>query len=139
MRSTKALDRQRCSGRDMAAEGRTKLRYRDGILGIDLYAQIVPMDGYLLAVTVTDQAPWKAFAPSSRDTGPQGVDYTCERCYEDFTSFARACPRCESAPCPECARCGCTPQVTERQCSSCFVLHPLAMYTGGSPRCDDCS
>lgn len=121
------------------ADGHTKLKYRDGILGTELYAQTAPMDGYLLAVTVTDLAPWKAFAPSARDTGPQGVEYTCERCHEDFTAFTRACPRCQSAPCPDCGRCGCAPQVTERQCTSCFVLHPAAMYTGNSQRCDDCS
>ncbi|KIF67149.1 hypothetical protein HY68_36220 [Streptomyces sp. AcH 505] len=120
------------------AEGHTRLKYRDGLLGAELYAQTAPMGGHLLAVTVTDLAPWKAFAPTPPDTGPQGAEYTCERCLEDFTSFDRACPRCQSAPCPHCKRCGCAPQVVERQCTNCFVVHPAAMYTGDNSRCDEC-
>ncbi|SCD55518.1 hypothetical protein GA0115240_114410 [Streptomyces sp. DvalAA-14] len=42
--------------RARAANGRAQARYRDGILGQELYAQTAPMDGYLLAVLVTDLA-----------------------------------------------------------------------------------
>lgn len=37
--------------------GRTQVRYRDGILGRELHAQTAPMNGYLVAVLVTDSAP----------------------------------------------------------------------------------
>ncbi|MBT2508525.1 ImmA/IrrE family metallo-endopeptidase [Streptomyces sp. ISL-98] len=120
------------------AQGQTRLRYRDGILGEELHIQTVPMGGYLLAIAVTDLAPWKRFAPSSRDTGPRAVDYTCAHCGEDFVSFAAPCTTCEAAPCPECGRCDCASRVAERQCPGCFVLHPAAMYTDGSDRCRDC-
>ncbi|MGW0566003.1 ImmA/IrrE family metallo-endopeptidase [Streptomyces tauricus] len=120
------------------AEGRGRLAYRDGILGDELYLQTAEMDGYLLAVAVTDLAPWKAFAPSVRQTGPEPVDYTCAHCGEDFASYTRACTRCESAPCPDCGRCGCDRKVPERQCTTCFIVHPTAMFEGVGNRCRDC-
>ncbi|MFF5390456.1 ImmA/IrrE family metallo-endopeptidase [Streptomyces sp. NPDC013012] len=120
------------------SEGRGRLAYRDGILSEELYLQTAEIDGYLLAVAVTDLAPWKSFAPSARQPGPEPTEYTCAHCGEDFTSYAPACARCESAPCPDCGRCGCDRRVSERQCSSCFVVHPLAMFDGASGRCRDC-
>lgn len=125
------------SGRGRA-EGRGRLTYRDGILGEELYLQTAAMDGYLLAVAVTDLAPWKTFAPSVRGNGPEPAAYTCAHCGEDFTSYARACARCESALCPDCGRCGCDRKVPERQCTACFVVHPAAMFDGASSRCRDC-
>ena len=94
--------------------------------------------GDLVAVAVTDLAPWKSFAPSVRHNGPEPADYTCAHCGEDFVSFARVCTRCESAPCPDCGRCGCDRKVPERQCTACFVVHPAAMFDGASSRCRDC-
>ncbi|MGR6919805.1 ImmA/IrrE family metallo-endopeptidase [[Actinomadura] parvosata] len=52
------------------AAGRTRLRYRDGIQGEELHAQVVPMGGYLLLVAVTDRAPWLDFTPPSPAAGP---------------------------------------------------------------------
>lgn len=121
------------------AEGRGRLAYRDGaVAGEELYLQTAVMDGYVLAVAVTDLAPWKSFAPSVRHNGPEPADYTCAHCGEDFVSFARVCTRCESAPCPDCGRCGCDRKVPERQCTACFVVHPAAMFDGASSRCRDC-
>ncbi|MFJ2716861.1 ImmA/IrrE family metallo-endopeptidase [Streptomyces sp. NPDC087437] len=121
------------------AEGRGRLAYRDGAFaGEELYLQTAAMDGYVLAVAVTDLAPWRTFAPSVRYNGPEPASYTCAHCGEDFTSFARACARCESAPCPDCGRCGCDRKVSERQCTACFVVHPAAMFDGASSRCRDC-
>ncbi|MFB7808554.1 ImmA/IrrE family metallo-endopeptidase [Streptomyces virginiae] len=120
------------------SEGRGRFAYRDGILGEELYLQTAEIDGYLLAVAVTDLAPWRSFAPSARQPGPEPTEYACTHCGEDFTSYAPACTRCESAPCPDCGRCGCDRGVSERQCSSCFVVHPLAMFDGASDRCRDC-
>lgn len=129
--------RNALSGRGHA-EGHSRLAYRDGILGDELYLQTAEMGGYLLAVAVTDLAPWRTFAPSARQPGPEPADYTCVHCGEDLTSYAPACARCESAPCPDCGRCGCDRKVSERQCVSCFVVHPLAMFDGKSTRCRDC-
>ncbi|SED84053.1 hypothetical protein SAMN04490359_2143 [Streptomyces griseus] len=39
------------------AQGRTQVRYRDGILGRELHTDTAPMDGYTVAVLVTDSAP----------------------------------------------------------------------------------
>ncbi|MEY2226495.1 ImmA/IrrE family metallo-endopeptidase [Streptomyces sp. BF23-19] len=120
------------------SEGRGRFAYRDGILGDELYVQTAEMGGYVLVVAVIDLAPWRAFAPSAIRTGPEPVNYTCDHCGEDFSSYAPACAQCESAPCPDCGRCGCDRKVSERQCISCFVVHPLAMFDDTNTCCYDC-
>lgn len=121
-------------------EGRGRLSYRDGILGEELYLQTAEMGGYLLTIAVTDLAPpWASFsALRPADRAPEPTDYTCAHCGEHFASYAPACTRCESAPCPDCRRCGCDRKVSERQCTACFVVHPLTMFDGANARCRDC-
>jgi hypothetical protein len=121
------------------AEGRTRVRYRDGIGGQELYVQVAPMGGYLVAVLVTDLAPWRAFAPSAPRSGLDVPTYICEPCDQEFESYAPVCTRCRIPPCPECGRCGCPSPVAERLCPGCFTLHPPRMYADGSDRCLNCS
>ncbi|MFE6868803.1 ImmA/IrrE family metallo-endopeptidase [Kitasatospora sp. NPDC057692] len=121
------------------ARGQTRVRYRDGILGRELHTDIAPMDGYLVAVLVADSAPWRAFTPPTLDTGPQSLEYICANCDEEYRSFEPACPRCRVPSCPECGRCACPSRVAERQCPSCFTLHPSRMFSPGSDRCLNCA
>ncbi|WP_327321084.1 ImmA/IrrE family metallo-endopeptidase [Streptomyces sp. NBC_01210] len=121
------------------ADGRTQVRYRDGILGRELHAQTAPMNGYLVAVLVTDSAPWRTFTPPTKDTGPQAGEYICEHCDEEYRSFDPACPVCRVPNCPECGRCSCPARVSEHLCQGCFTLHPPAMFADGADRCLDCS
>lgn len=113
--------------------------YRDGIEGQELYVNIAPMDGFLVAVAVTDHAPWEQFSAPSRDTGPSARPYTCENpgCSEEYTSFEAACPSCRIPKCPECRRCSCASATSERRCPTCFMMHPPAFFDGD--RCLDCS
>ncbi|MFD9865001.1 ImmA/IrrE family metallo-endopeptidase [Streptomyces alboflavus] len=120
------------------AQGLTQVRYRDGILGRELHTDTAPMDGYLVAVLVTDSAPWRAFTPPTRDTGPQSRDYICANCDEEYRSFDPACQRCRIPPCPDCGRCACPPCVPEHLCPGCFTMHPPAMFRAGSDRCLNC-
>lgn len=122
------------------ATGRTRLRYRDGILGEQLHAQVVPMDGYLLVVAVVDSAPWETFSLPSRDTGPIGTGWICEQpdCGHEFRSFGTRCARCQAPMCPRCERCRCAPRVRERRCSGCFQVLPVRLFAGTSSRCRDC-
>ncbi|MFF7903659.1 ImmA/IrrE family metallo-endopeptidase [Streptomyces sp. NPDC007920] len=121
------------------AQGRTQVRYRDGILGQELHAQTAPMGGYLVAVLVTDSAPWRTFTPPTKDTGPQAREYICEHCGEEYRSFDPACAVCRVPRCPECGSCACPARVTERLCPGCFIRHPPAMFADGADRCLDCS
>ncbi|MEU0990913.1 ImmA/IrrE family metallo-endopeptidase [Streptomyces sp. NPDC005953] len=121
------------------AGGRTQVRYRDGILGRELHAQTAPMNGYLVAVLVTDSAPWRTFTPPTKDTGPQAGEYLCEHCDEEYRSFDPACSVCRAPNCPECSRCSCPARVTEQLCQGCFIRHPPAMFADGADRCLDCS
>jgi hypothetical protein len=131
------IDRARAAGG--RSQGLTQVRYRDGILGRELYAQTAPMDGYLIAVLVTDLAPWRSLAPSTLDTGPEASEFICEHCGQEYSSFGPACLSCRIPKCPDCGRCGCAPRVVERQCPGCFALHPLTMFVDGAERCLDCS
>jgi hypothetical protein len=128
-------------GRSGRAAGRTRLRYRDGILGDNLHAQVVPMDGYLLLVAVIDSAPWERFSLSSRQPGPVAAAWICERpdCGYEFRSFDPRCSRCGRPTCPECERCGCELRVRERTCTGCFQRLPASLFTGSSTRCHDCA
>ena len=46
--------------------GKTRIAYRDGITGSELYRQTTDLDGYTVAVAVTDHAPWLTFSPVPR-------------------------------------------------------------------------
>lgn len=123
------------------ATGRTRLRYRDGILGEELHAQVVPMGGYRLLVAVTDSAPWETFSLPSVRSGPVATAWVCEHpdCGKEFHSFDPRCSRCHRPACPECGRCGCEPRVRERTCAGCFQRLPVSLFDGSSTRCRDCT
>jgi hypothetical protein len=120
------------------AQGRTRLRYRDGIAGAELYVQTTRIGGYLLAVLVIDRAPWLPFSPTLDDS-PLARWYICEHCGQEFRSFDRTCERCHVPRCPECNSCGCPSPVEQRSCPECFLMHPPSMFAAGSDRCLDCS
>lgn len=132
--------REACA-RSGRATGRTRLTYRDGILGEELHAQVVPMDGYLLLVAVTDSAPWDTFSLSSAHPGPLAAMRICEHldCGNEFRSFEHSCSRCRQPACPECGRCRCEPRVRERTCTGCFQRLPASLFIGSSTRCSECA
>ncbi|MFD0123046.1 hypothetical protein [Streptomyces virginiae] len=121
------------------AQGRTQVRYRDGILGRELHTDTAPMDGYIVAVLVADSAPWRPFTPPIADTGPHSRSYICANCDEHYRSFDTACQRCRTPACPDCGRCACPPRTPGRTCPGCFMVHPPAMFPEVSDRCLDCS
>jgi hypothetical protein len=115
------------------ARGRTRLRYRNGIKGDELYAQAAPMDGYLVVVAVTDHAPWESgFTLPIAQTGPQATWLICghSECSHEFRSFDAPCTRCRVIACPDCGRCQCAPAVKEKQCPKCFTIYPLRYFDG---------
>lgn len=124
------------------ARGRTRLRYRDGIEGDELYAQAAPIDGYLVLVAVTERAPWETgFTLPIAQTGPRGRWLICEQpeCGHEFQTFEAPCARCGTPTCPECGRCRCAPAVKEKTCSRCGLRLPARLFDGASTRCRDCS
>lgn len=121
------------------ATGRTRITYRDGIHGGELYAQAADMGGHLVVVAVTDNAPWQRFSPPPRDDGPQARWWTGEQCGHEFAAFGRPCADCGTPLCPECGRCSCGPRVEERRCDACFLVLPAGAFDGPSRRCVDCS
>jgi len=132
--------RQALSSPQHRSKGKTRLAYRDGILGAELHAQAADMDDHhLVVVAVTDQAPWEKFTLPSRDLGPTGRSWICEACGQEFSSFSPGCSTCRAPHCPECARCSCPSRATQRSCENCFLTLPIAMFDGDSKRCIDCS
>jgi hypothetical protein len=122
-----------------SSRGRGRFTYRDGIEGQELFIQTAAMDGFLLAVAVTDHAPWEGFALPSRDHGPRAGSYECANpaCGATYTTFDVRCPRCQVPPCTDCGRCACEPALAERICTSCWLVKPVASFAGEI--CADCS
>jgi len=139
--SPSALISQALRGESGRASGRARLIYRDGIQGDELYCQIAPIDGYLLAVLVRDSAPWKTFAPPSPDQGPRARWRICETpgCAYEFRTFDKPCEQCGQPACPECGRCACAAKVAERRCPRCFLILPASMFTDADGPCRDCA
>ncbi len=134
------LIRDALRDRPRPARGRTRLAYRDGIQGQELYGQVTDIGGYIVLVAVTDHAPWETgFHLPSADAGPQGRDWICEQCGDEFTTFDRPCSRCSAPRCPGCGQCSCAPKVVERKCDHCNLVLPPSMFDGASPRCRDCA
>jgi hypothetical protein len=129
-----ALGRPQHSG-----TGMTRIAYRDGVVGDELYVQLADMDGFLVAVLVTDHAPWEKFAPPSADVGPRGRSWTCEHCGEIFYTFEPSCPTCKAPSCTACGRCNCRSKLAERTCAKCFLVLPASRFVGSSVQCEDCS
>jgi hypothetical protein len=124
------------------ARGRTRLRYRNGIEGDELYAQAAPMDGYLVVVAVTDHAPWEiGFTLPIAQTGPTAAGRICvhPECGEHFQTFEGSCARCNTPKCTSCGRCDCAPAVKERDCTRCGLRLPARLFDGDADRCRDCS
>jgi hypothetical protein len=123
------------------AEGRTRIMYRDGIRGEPLHAQVAPMGGFLVTVAVVDNPPWARFVLPPRDRRPIGRSWVCGQpgCGHEFASFEPPCTQCGSPTCPACGRCTCAPRVSEQRCDACFLVLPLASFTGSATRCNDCS
>ncbi|SDO02792.1 protein of unknown function [Klenkia soli] len=124
------------------SRGRTRLLYRNGIQGDELYAQAAPMDGYLLVVAVTDHAPWETgFTLPIAQNGPAAAWRICVRpeCGEEFRTFEGPCARCGNHTCTKCGRCACAPAVKERDCTRCGLRLPARLFDGAANRCRDCS
>lgn len=122
-----------------AAQGRGRFRYRDAIVGDELFIQCTQGDEFLVVVAVTDSAPWQALSIPTRDTGPRAKTYECSSsvCGAQYTSFEATCPRCHIPPCPECGRCDCPPALAEQTCHTCWLVKPAAGFIGDT--CADCS
>lgn len=124
------------------AKGRTRVLYRDGIRGGELFAQAGDLDGYLVVVMTADRPPWEdAFVLPSTETAPVAATRVCPNpgCGEEFESFGTSCPRCRVPKCPECGTCECPPVVAERQCETCFQVQSARAFEGDSMVCESCS
>jgi Zn-dependent peptidase ImmA (M78 family) len=118
--------------------GKTRIAYRDGIFGSELYAQTAGLGGFVVVVALVDHAPWLSFSPSSREIGPVAGTWVCSHCGHEFEAWEQKCSKCSVPKCPECRHCDCPP-LNERQCRSCFDLKAEHLFDAGSDRCRDCS
>ncbi len=121
-----------------AHSGRTRIAYRDGIAGSELYAQTADLGGYTVVVAVTDRAPWLGFSPPSRTTGPTRSWWVCSHCGAEFQTWDRGCRKCAVPKCPDCRRCECPP-TNEHRCDGCFQLKPDHMFDTDPHLCRDCT
>jgi hypothetical protein len=120
------------------ATGELALRYRDGITGPTLHAQVADLGGYLGVVAVTDTVPWLRFSLPTADTGPSVDGRICEHCDHEFSTFETSCQKCRSPKCPECGRCACPARLAEQTCMSCFQRLPAHLFDAGTESCRPC-
>lgn len=123
-------------------KGQTRLLYRDGIRGQELFAQAGELDGYLVVVTMVDRPPWEdRFVLPSRETGPSARTWLCEQpgCNAEFQSFEPTCSKCRAPECPECGLCACVSRVKTRVCKNCFTEYSLVCFNGDATVCNECT
>jgi hypothetical protein len=121
----------------------TFLSYSDGGTSDALYGQAAWCDeDYLIAVLVSDNAAWSAFAPPRPDTGRSRFEssWTCETCDDEFHITEPPCERCGVPRCGN-GHCGCTAAraKNDRTCGTCFLTLAPARFEGASSTCRDCA
>lgn len=124
----------------LPVRGREQVRYATGNLSREMFLDAAT-DRRTVAVLVTDSPPWGGFTAGIK-RGPEGFTGQCKNCDRQFTTFASSCRSCGQPPCPECGQCDCpTAQgaLSDRQCDTCFLMHPAAAYAAGSTTCNECS
>lgn len=114
--------------------------YRDGIEGEEQHVQVTPVNGRFLVIAVTDRPAWaQGFVLPTGSGRPVAPEWSCPHCDEEYESFDVTCPRCGQPPCPACDRCACELHGATRQCTSCWLVHPLSMFEGEDTHCKDCA
>jgi hypothetical protein len=130
-------------GKGTVEREQTFLAYRGGSTRNLLYGQASWCDpSYLIADVVSDNVPWRLFAPLRPHTsrGRYGSWWTCETCGQEFQVTEPACDRCGQPRC-ESLHCGCTVQRArrDRTCDTCHMnLHP-SRFAGASTTCRECA
>jgi hypothetical protein len=118
----------------------THIAYRTGSTSDRLYGDCAPIDGWMVAVVVRDNAAWEAFAPPRPFTSGQSTPggCYCEYCGQGFGTFeAPRCDKCGQPRCPD-GHCGCT-ATRERLCAGCFLTKHVTQFDSASSVCRDCS
>jgi IrrE N-terminal-like domain len=130
-------------GTDTVERDQTVLTYRGGNTSDLVYGQASWCDpGYLIAVVVSDNVPWRRFAPPRPHTNHSryGSWWTCETCAQEFQVNEPPCDRCGQPRC-ESLHCGCTASRArrDRTCDMCHMtLHP-SRFEGDRTTCRDCA
>jgi hypothetical protein len=123
------------------ARATTQIWYRTGSMSEELYGDLAPIDGWLVAVTVRDRPAWQAFAPPRPGTGSWagGSWWTCTYCDEEFQQYnSTKCTACGEPRCPT-GHCRCTSS-QERPCAVCGLVKHRNLFDPSTPeKCVDCS
>ncbi len=135
--STTEIYRQYAQSSRTVVSTRTRFVYRDGTRGAELYVQATDMQGYTLAVAVTDHAPWEALSLSSTAAPILGGWHECGTCGDVFRSWERCERGCGGYRCTN-GHCNCPTYLKEQTCHSCFEVKPAHLFTAGSDTCADC-
>jgi hypothetical protein len=131
------------TGRGTVERDQTFLTYRGGNTSDLMYGQASWCDpGYLIAVLVSDNVPWRRFALPRPHTSHSryGSWWTCETCAQEFQVNEPPCDRCGQPRC-ESLHCGCTANRArrDRACDMCHMtLHP-SRFEDDRTTCRDCA
>jgi len=130
-------------GTGTVERNQTFLAYRGRNTSDLMYGQASWCDpGYLIAVVVSDNVPWRSFAPPRPYTnrGRYGSWWTCETCSQEFPVTEPPCDRCGQPRC-ESLHCGCTVQRAgrDRMCDRCHMTLRPSRFAVDSTTCRDCA
>ena len=129
---------QRSRGSNYPIERSTAILYREGYTRSPLYGQATWCDGFLMAVLVEHDAPWRGRVSPPRSSldrpGEDGL-HECSTCGEEAVVLDR-CQRCREPRCVG-GHCGCT-QNAERLCPSCFLHRHPRLFVPQSEKCLEC-
>lgn len=120
----------------------TYVTYRNGGQSDTVFGQARWFDNdYLVAVLVTDNAPWMSLSlprPSTWSEKRQRF-WVCETCTESFPVDDK-CARCADPRCPN-GHCGChaARASMDKQCIECFQILAPSRFSPGSSACKDCA
>lgn len=137
--------------------GEGRVRYASGAMSSPFFVDAVPDGEYVFAVFMESAPAWSgglnvAAGVSVNEWGQLEVDDTveasCPHCEVDFQAMGAPCPTCKAYfhggkdGCGQCS-CGTTASaqythVKEKPCGGCFIIRPLADFTGDNTTCNEC-
>ncbi len=131
-----ALDQQSRDGSHPVVRS-TSIVYRQGYARSPLYGHATWCDGFILAVLVEHDAPWRRMSPPRSTLGHPTREYEheCAVC-DDRSPVSMRCPRCHEPVCPG-GHCECT-QNAERLCPRCFLLRHPRLFVKEGGACREC-
>lgn len=128
------------AARNGKARGETFVRFATGNEK-PLWGDAVS-DGRFVYAVLIETPTWEVSGVRIHSRALEGatpMEVECERCGHGFETWERPCAICGVHRCPNCGRCGCRAEISEKACPRCHLIKPANQFPAGSDRCADCA